>query len=162
MKRTYQPKKKHRKRSHGFRIRMKSRTGRRVLSARRLKKRKRLTIWAMLPAPNRLRREQDFSYVYKKGRRIHGHGFSIFFLPHSQNASRFGFVISKKIIPKSTARNRVKRILRAVIQQNLKRIKSGYDVIIQARLTSKTEPPAKIREELVQIIKQAKLLWPGF
>ncbi|OGE75736.1 MAG: 50S ribosomal protein L34 [Candidatus Doudnabacteria bacterium RIFCSPHIGHO2_02_FULL_48_21] len=44
MKRTYQPKKKHRARSHGFRKRMKSRTGRRVISARRLKKRERLTI----------------------------------------------------------------------------------------------------------------------
>ncbi|MDP3993697.1 MAG: 50S ribosomal protein L34 [bacterium] len=44
MKRTYQPKRKHRQRRHGFRKRMKSRTGKRVLSSRRLKKRKRLTI----------------------------------------------------------------------------------------------------------------------
>lgn len=43
--------------------------------------------------------------------------------------SRFGFVIPKKVDKRATVRNRIKRILRAKVEENLNNFKPGFDFL---------------------------------
>ncbi|OGE77873.1 MAG: ribonuclease P protein component [Candidatus Doudnabacteria bacterium RIFCSPHIGHO2_01_FULL_46_14] len=114
----------------------------------------------MLSRVFRLTQEKDFLRIYKKGQRIQGNHLRISVLRANQNVTRFGFVISKKELSKATARNRVKRILRAAVHGQKKNIKPGYDVIIQARASSKLAPPALLRQEIENLFSKAKLIYP--
>lgn len=112
----------------------------------------------MLPKIARLTEDKDFSLIYRKGRRLSSANLRIFILKQNQNIKRFGFVLGKKAIPKSTGRNRVKRILRAAIRQKLDRLEPGHDVIIQGQAGCKSARPALLRSEVWGLLEKAKLL----
>lgn len=55
-----------------------------------------------------------------------------FFLKVSKNGlsvSRFGFVVRKTIDKRATARNRIRRVFRACLEEILPEIPSGYDFL---------------------------------
>ena len=112
----------------------------------------------MLPKVFRITQEKDFSLIYRRGQRVSGNLLRLTVLRTNQNATRFGFVIGKKESPKATARNRFKRILRAEVRERHKRIKTGYDVIIQGRSGSRTVAPAQLRAEFEKLLSKAKLI----
>ncbi|MCF8077711.1 MAG: ribonuclease P protein component [Desulfobacterales bacterium] len=80
---------------------------------------------------DRLRKRQEFLYLFKKGRRVHTAYFMAMFVPTDQ-PSRLGITASKKV-GKAVRRNRVKRLTREYFRQNRNRIRGQWDINIVAK-----------------------------
>ncbi|OGD25577.1 ribonuclease P protein component [Candidatus Azambacteria bacterium RIFCSPHIGHO2_01_FULL_40_24] len=90
----------------------------------------------MLPGINRLKSDEDFKNVFKNGKKSENQFFRIKFLKNQKNLSRFGFIISTKLLKKATVRNILKRRLRMICRHLLKDLKCKFDVVIWPKTNS--------------------------
>ena len=117
MKRTYQPSQLVRKRRHGFRSRMATVGGRKVLNARRAKGRARLS--AQFLKLKTLNKTSEFTKVKKLGKFISRRGFNGYFIRQELDSLNFfGIVVSKRI-GNAVKRNYTKRRVREAIRNSL-------------------------------------------
>jgi ribonuclease P protein component len=116
----------------------------------------------MLPAKNRLNKGL-FINIYRQGKRGYGTNLNLVYAVNKYDFSRFGFVVSKKNAKKAVERNKIKRIMRETVRQELKSgfIASGYDIIInfvgkKSRLSDK-EMSIIIKREIELLFSRASL-----
>lgn len=116
----------------------------------------------MLPKINRIRKKKDFEVIFKKTQRIpQGLKNNLFILKTVKNnlgVNRFGFVVSKKISPKATIRNKVKRRLAEAVKSETKNIKIGTDLIIIALPGIEKKEFFEIKTALRDALIKAKLI----
>jgi len=87
----------------------------------------------MLPRQHRLTKNKDFEKIWQKGKSFFIQEIGIKFLANNLDYSRFGLVVSNKVIKRAVSRNKLKRRLREIIRKKLPFIKKGIDCIILAR-----------------------------
>jgi len=83
----------------------------------------------MLSKKNRLKNKKEIDIIFAKGYFATG-GFlqaKIFF--NKLSYSRFAFSVGLGFSKKAVRRNKLKRILRALVGENIKKIKTGLDVV---------------------------------
>lgn len=95
---------------------------------------------AKFTAAYRLLREDGFGHVFN-AEKIGNDQLKIFFVGNNKENARLGIVASKKILPGSVARNRIKRIIREAFRQHsLKQIK--MDMVVMVRRANVNEMSA--------------------
>ncbi len=103
----------------------------------------------MLPSKNRLP-----SRPFLKGRRLVGESFAAVVRATGGTDSRFGVVVGKNVFKKSTARNRLKRIIKKHLVANLPLIKRSRDILIITKPSIGKKTELEIAEELKSFIKK--------
>jgi len=80
----------------------------------------------MLPKKNRLP-AFVFRRIYQKGNTQKGEFVVLKSIPNKKSFSRFGFVVSAKVVKKATKRNLLRRRASEIIKSHLGKVKTGFD-----------------------------------
>jgi ribonuclease P protein component len=96
-----------------------------------------------------------FDLVYATGRSWAGKETVLRALPNNLPASRFGFVVSKRI-GKAVVRNKVRRRLREIVRQLP--VKPGWDIVLIARIPAVGAAFGDISQSVGKLLLRAGLL----
>ncbi len=112
----------------------------------------------MLSKERRIKKRKEFECVFKKGRSFAGSFLIIKTKSNDLYFSRFAFVSPVKFFRKATERSKVKRVMRAVIENNKLLLRSGFDVIVIAQRQIKNKSYKEIEDDMFKSLKKAKLI----
>lgn len=104
----------------------------------------------------RLKKRSDF-LAAAKGLKIPRRGFVLQVLDHGPDAPegpRFGFTVTKKV-GNAVVRNRVKRRLRALVQETIDQAEVGYDYVLIGRRATLAEPYAALLNDFRKALSRA-------
>jgi len=111
----------------------------------------------MLAKKYKLKKKNDFKSVFKKGR-FYGNSFlSVKISKNDLKISRFAFVVGLKISKKAVVRNKIKRLLSAVIKFHLAEIKTGFDIVFLPNPDIVEKDYKDIEKVINNLFKQANL-----
>lgn len=110
----------------------------------------------MLPKENRLKKNSQFTYIYKHGLSKHSKFLSVSYVKTKYQPFKIGFTVSKKI-GKSVIRSKVKRYLREATRLELKNINNGYNYVFIAREGIDQLNLESLRKIIIELITKAGL-----
>lgn len=132
-----------------------------------------------LPRKNRLRRRQDFNFVYQKGKRRRSKHLTLIalrrqpnFIPATSDEVRanlakvpvlatqvlVGISISQKVSKRAVVRNRIKRQIRAIMRSLLPSCSCGWKLVIVVQPQAIQCDYFQFLQELEQLLSEAEVL----
>ena len=112
----------------------------------------------MLPKINRIRKKKDFEGIFKNSKSFKNNLFIFKVAKNNLDISRFGFVVSKKVSKKAVVRNKIKRRLVDAIKGEIKKIKTGIDIILITLPGIEKKEFSEIKETVREVLNKAGLI----
>lgn len=104
-----------------------------------------------------LRRNSDFSSIYKKGKSVGDRFVVLFYKKNYLPYNRIAFLASKKV-GNSVTRNRARRLMKESYKQINERFAVGYDIIFIARNTIVNTKCADVKKSIEAAARRAGVL----
>lgn len=95
----------------------------------------------------------EFDNIINEGKSIGNKVFSIYFLKHDEEYPRFGIAVGKKI-GNAVTRNKYKRIIRNIIDNNKLLFKKDYDYIIIIKRKCLDLSFKELNDNLSELVKE--------
>ncbi|MFY4776217.1 ribonuclease P protein component [Metabacillus sp. RGM 3146] len=106
---------------------------------------------------NRIKKNDDFQDVFKKGKSMANRQFVIYMLDNPEEKEfRLGLSVSKKI-GNAVTRNRVKRLIRQIFQEEKESLLKGRDYIVIARKPAAEMNYQEVKSSLFHLFKKTKV-----
>lgn len=103
-----------------------------------------------------LRRKDDFTSIYKKGRSVGERYIVLFYRKNDLSYNRIAFLASKKV-GNSVERNRARRLMKESYRILKGEIREGYDLIFIARNTINGQKAFDVGKSMKRALQKAKL-----
>lgn len=104
-----------------------------------------------------LKENYIFRRIYAKGRNTASPCIAVYFRRNRTGSNRLGITVGKKV-GIAVVRNRIRRRIRAVYRTNEHRLKTGYDIVVVARVRSVYTPYGKLEESFLRLADKLGLL----
>lgn len=104
----------------------------------------------------RIKKTSEINAIFNTKRRVSGKYFNIFYQSTNNDTFRFAISIGKKY-GNAVARNLMKRRIREVVQATSSIIKT-IDFVVVVKPTSNVLNFHEINEEILKLLKQAKIV----
>ena len=101
---------------------------------------------------HRLKKNNQFTYIYKKGERTSTDNFTLFVVKSKYKCYRIGFSISKKL-GKANKRNLLKRRLKDIIRRFVE-VPDFCNCVILARENATMLSFDQLKDEIVKLFKK--------
>ena len=103
-----------------------------------------------------LRRKDDFSSIYKKGKSIGERYIVLFYKRNGLSYNRIAFLASKKV-GNSVQRNRARRLMKESYRSGNDQFATGYDIIFIARKTITNSKFADVKKSMEAALRRSGL-----
>ncbi|HEY4712457.1 MAG TPA: ribonuclease P protein component [Dehalococcoidia bacterium] len=105
--------------------------------------------------PRSLTNRAQYTLVYRQGKVWSTSLLMMKAMPNTLNLSRYGFSVTKKV-GKAVQRNRLRRLLREIMKQQL--LRPGWDIVFIVRSVAVNTDYHQLESSVTKLLTRAQLL----